>query len=337
MMNKNNERDWINILGYTFLFFGIFILIGGYIIINSSFELTSLVNDLYANVGVEFVFLAITIIIVDRIVRYRDQQDDEEDTRKRLLQQIHSPVNSVAVAAAHELRGIGRQTGESAWVAGARLGGKADLSEARLLDANFRNTRLVGAKFVNADLRSVDFRGADLSGANLTGANITGAQFDTSTILPDGGSWASDTDLLTYGAISESSNLTETWVGVMYSNEIDIDFNDLESYPITAQNLISYLRQKFPNMQIAKHELHFLRHWDGLINYRYQTIAEVDDLVETTKHAKDWVRGEGFQTLSICSISHGLALNHVEYLDIPHWNEETRKRLRLARDKFKIK
>ena len=88
-------------------------------------------------------------------------------------------------------------------MAGEKLGGKANLQNARLYNTNFRGTRLVGADLRNANLTNADFCGADLSMTNLEGSVLTDAKFDISTILPDEQKWVPGTNLTKFGAIVE--------------------------------------------------------------------------------------------------------------------------------------
>ncbi len=53
----------------------------------------------------------------------------------------------------------------------------ADLTDAKMGGADFRNVNLDGAKLVRAKLSASDFRGASLRFANFEGADLEGADF----------------------------------------------------------------------------------------------------------------------------------------------------------------
>jgi hypothetical protein len=102
----------------------------------------------------------------------------------RLMRQMHSTDNALAVGAVEELRVQGWLTDGSlrkiylrlAHLDGARLNG-ADLREvwlggASLRKADLRGANLQGTSFMAADLQSANLRGANLQRALLSGANL---------------------------------------------------------------------------------------------------------------------------------------------------------------------
>jgi uncharacterized protein YjbI with pentapeptide repeats len=104
--------------------------------------------------------------------------------KRRLVRQIGSPDNAVAVEAARMLRARGWGFGEDitlhkADLRGANLRGAnligANLHEADLKEARLQLAFLVGAALQRADLRGANLQGADLKEARLRGANLIGA------------------------------------------------------------------------------------------------------------------------------------------------------------------
>lgn len=169
-------------------------------------------DDFYANIGTELASIALTVLIIDRMNRRRD----EEHERDALILQMGSPDHAFAIEAV-------RMLGAQGWLNNGMLRG-VRLSRANLEGANLQSTHLQGArlglanlrkvKFASADLTCAYLQGADLHGANLIGANLSGvnlndanlaeARIDNSTlfsgetILPDCNYWSPGTDMNRY-------------------------------------------------------------------------------------------------------------------------------------------
>lgn len=96
----------------------------------------------------------------------------------------------------------------------ARLGAanlqQANLRQANLQNSNLRQSNLQGADFTGADLSHANLTQADMLGINLVQANLSGTNlsstrlqdanllgidFDEETVLPDGTTWAYETDM----------------------------------------------------------------------------------------------------------------------------------------------
>jgi len=323
-------------MGLIFLSIALIIMFSGYHYLHKSFNFQDAVADFYANIGAELASIAITIIIVDKIIRRKEKQENEEETRKRLLRQVHSTVNDIAKAAVDELRGLGKLTGADAWVANARLGGKADLRNARLYDANFQGTRLVGADFSDADLRNVNFKGADLTGCIFYKSNIANAKFDNTTVMPNGEMWAETVEMGIFTTQSYYQGAEKSWLKVISNNEIEIDEDSLMALPVTAKNLIFYLEKYYKEgeVDVAEDELHFERHWDGLLKYNYRSIGEVHTLLERTEKIRNWVWNGKSPQFKIVHISFAIAIENPSHLELPHWNDNTRERILEARKQF---
>lgn len=332
-MKVQTKRGTIFYLGMIFLSISLFVIVGGYFFAHATFTLRKFVEDFYANIGAELGSIAVTLLIVDRVLKGQEQKEHEIQNKNKLLNDLHSPVNSIANNAVHELRTLGKLTGQDAWTISAKLGGKADLSNARRYDANFFDARLVGANFSQADLRNVNFCHADLTGAILFKSDIAGAKFDENTVLPDGLLWNKETDLSKY-LNQRHAHITKNWLDQINISELHFDKDSLLAQPTRARDLIFYLQQRFPDTPIAENELHFFRHWTALVEYGYITIRDVDDLLARTEEAKNWIWKGRMPEYLIISISFSIALENPNHLKLPHWNERTKKMIVEARRRF---
>jgi len=291
-------------------------------------------------------YLSMTIIIISGLIavitelfEFSEQRKESEEIKLKLknglLRDLHCPINSIANKAVHELRGLGKLTGEDSWTKFAKLGGNADLSNARLYDANFEGARLYGANLTKADLRNINFRNADLTGVNLYKSNMTNAKFDEKTVLPDGNQWNSEINLSKF--INDSSwKEKQNWLEQIDFNEDFQNFADLLERDITAKNIILYLKHKYPNseIEIAEDELHFRRHWITLKEFEYEQIKDIDSLLYRTEKARQWVWEDKEIPYLIVNISYSLALENPKLMNLTNWTNDTINKVHLAREKF---
>ncbi|MDC6367239.1 MULTISPECIES: pentapeptide repeat-containing protein [Flavobacteriaceae] len=290
-------------------------------------------------VGLILIIIAGLIhIILEVLENSKDKKEKHlaEIARKdNLLRDLHSPVNEVANKAVHELRALGKLTGEKSWVRFAKLGGKADLSKARLYDTNFEGARLHGANLSKADLRNVNFKSTDLTGANLFESNIVNAKFDENTILPDGTQWNFEVDMSKY-INTDSWTKKNNWLEQIDVVKESLDLEQLLKQKTTVRNVILYLNHQFPNseIEIAEDELHFLRHWKALIESGYETISDVHDLLYRTEKARQWVWENRKPPYLIIYISYSIALENPKHMNLTHWTKDTIEKVNLARKEF---
>ena len=197
--------------------FGIAILGLGYIHLYG-FTAQSIVSDLYANFGSEFIGIAITVLVIDFLSKRRQ----EEELKRGFIRDMGSDSNAFAIRGVRELKAHGKANGgwlrdgslhnaillganlsdaplegaslcdvdltgaqlKGAFLADAKLKGAnlslADLSDANLEAADLRETDLRGASLRNSILQ-----GADLSGAKLNDTILDGVKFDKSTLWPE--------------------------------------------------------------------------------------------------------------------------------------------------------
>jgi hypothetical protein len=191
------------------------------------------VSGLLSNLVPEAVGIGVTVLLIDRLNRLRDERNAERALKEQLLRNIRSTSNEVAIDAVHQLREYKWLVGEKGLLKGQRLRGanlknaslefanlqgvklgfanlqEANLECASLRGANLGSTNLWGTDFTNADLIEVNLWGANLAGASLRSADLTSAnlqaaileegiikaQFDETTILPDGTHWTPETNM----------------------------------------------------------------------------------------------------------------------------------------------
>jgi hypothetical protein len=161
---------------------GIAILILGYRCQHpEGFNWSALTSDLYANVGVDFVSIAITVLGIDALNQRREARME----KRRLVREMGSRDNGVALRAVQELREYGYLSDgslHSVWLMGANLEGaelySADIRGAALHSANLRGAELIGANLSRAALWQTNLADAGLVDANLSDANFKYANLE---------------------------------------------------------------------------------------------------------------------------------------------------------------
>jgi hypothetical protein len=182
---------------------GIAILLIGNVVDSGGFSLRRLFDDLYSNIGTDLLSIALTVLLIDKLVERRDIRDQ----KARLIREMGSRDNGTALRAVDELRAHGwlhdgslvhadlkygnltdanladadlREaylsfaTLHRADLRGAKLNAailrQADLREALLLNADLGDAKLLDANLANAKMQGASLKGAVLGGANLSGA-----------------------------------------------------------------------------------------------------------------------------------------------------------------------
>ena len=206
------------------LLLGGIIVVGGYDYLHGALRLRNIVEDFYANASTELISIAITVLVIDQLNQRRNRQHEaeqkriaqeaqEEQEKKRLILQMGSPNNAVAIEAVRELKintwGWDDETLDGAYLAGANLQRAdlrvinlkgavlfesnlqdadlfhANLERVNLIEANLQNAKLGMANLQDAQMYQAKLQGADLRFANLQSANLREAVLDETTILPD--------------------------------------------------------------------------------------------------------------------------------------------------------
>lgn len=200
------KLDATSTVGAVFLAFGLGVVLGGYLMTVAASEqsLFTFIKETYSNFGIEMVSIALTVIVIDRLNRRRDEQREERELKAQLLRDVRSKVADVAVNAVHQMQERGWLKGKASLLRGAHLIGanlngvqltSANLNSAHLFGANLSGAHLSGANLSDADLRVANLHGSHLFGANLSGAFLSNGSFDETTTLPDGKKWTPGDDL----------------------------------------------------------------------------------------------------------------------------------------------
>jgi Pentapeptide repeats (8 copies) len=182
----------------------LFIIIGiliGNALFGKGGLLTDSDNGFLTNVFTEVGSVLVTVIVIDRLNRRRDEQRSERELKVQLVRDVRSKIHDTVVNAVHQMQERGWLEGDSGLLKGANLGGAsldgADLENANLSDAELLDANLSDALLLMANLSSANLNGANLSSANLNGANLSGADLDGANLY--------DANLL--GANLQSANL----------------------------------------------------------------------------------------------------------------------------------
>ncbi|MEL6150857.1 MAG: pentapeptide repeat-containing protein [Chloroflexota bacterium] len=190
----------------------------GYWQVHDGFTWQNFWQDYYANISAEFGSVAITVLIIDSL----NQRRQREEEKQRLLRQMGSKENGLALQAVEELRALGALKDgtlraanlEEANLEDVRLG-RVDMRQARMDFSNLKKAHLFFANMENADMSGVDLSGAVLTGANLSGTDLVAAdlrgallsevdlayakleqaKFNEQTQLPDKSYWSHGADL----------------------------------------------------------------------------------------------------------------------------------------------
>lgn len=157
--------------------------------------------ELLQNLVPEAIGIAVTVLIIEELQRRRDKVREVKERKERLIRQVGSRSNPVALDAAHEIESLGLQSKDYSLLAGADLT-DADLQGSMLRFSDFRRTEFWftklnegnfyqsdatsanfwGSEMKNTNLRWCNFKdaimiGVDLCGADLHGANLVGVKF----------------------------------------------------------------------------------------------------------------------------------------------------------------
>ncbi|MBN1123087.1 MAG: pentapeptide repeat-containing protein [Anaerolineae bacterium] len=132
-------------------------------------------QNLWANLGTELVSIAVTVLIIDKMNRRRDERYEEAKLKERLIRELNSQSRHVTASAVDMLRDLEwlfDGTLQGAYLEGANLKG-ANFDMGNLLEVNFCNANLQNARLTRANLQASMLYQADLQGANLSRANLT--------------------------------------------------------------------------------------------------------------------------------------------------------------------
>jgi hypothetical protein len=155
---------------------GLLVLVAGNIRQYGRFDFRQLALDSYANVGTGLIDIAITVLIIDRLARRRENLSE----KRRLVREMGSRDNSTALRAVDVLREMGALADGS--LEGVDLK-YANLDSAILSDAHLKGAYLSFAKLAGADLRNADLSGTILRAADLQSAMLINADLSSAKLL----------------------------------------------------------------------------------------------------------------------------------------------------------
>ena len=183
---------------------GLILSLGGHVLEYGRFDLQRFKLDFYGNAGTELISIAITVVVIDTLYRFRERRQ----YKAQLIRQLGSGDRSTAMQAVQELKAAewfrtGAMRDARLYHADLSRGQMhyANLEGADLRAANLRGTELKRAIFCHArlnhadlsytELVEADFTGATLKGTKLQGSNISLAQIQSAAtlegaIMPDG-------------------------------------------------------------------------------------------------------------------------------------------------------
>ena len=149
---------------------GVVILLVGFVLGAEWFKNGENYTDFFMNIYTEVFSIGITVVVLDRINEYRDEQR----LKQRLVGESGSKSNETAKSAIDWIQRENWMKGEDSLLKGANLSG-ANLDKAELHDANLEGINLSGASLRHAGLISANLKGADLSGTDLEEAGLNNA------------------------------------------------------------------------------------------------------------------------------------------------------------------
>jgi hypothetical protein len=141
--------DWLTVerLGFVLAVAGLGILLAGHLDQVGHLDLRRLWLDLYGSIGTGLVDIAITVLLIDRLNRVREDRTEVD----RLIREMGSRDNGTAIRAVDALRA------------------RRALADGTLEQADLKYANLDGAIMSEANLR-----GAYLSFARLAGVDLRG-------------------------------------------------------------------------------------------------------------------------------------------------------------------
>lgn len=160
LLSKLADSLTVEMLGLLLGIIGIAVTVIGHINQYGTFNARQLFADMYGNAGSELLGIAVTILLIDKLVERRDRLQQKE----RLIREMGSRDNGTALGAVDELRARG-------WLTDGSLT-RADLKYANLSDANLADAVMPGAYLTFAILKAADLRSANLRGAILRSADL---------------------------------------------------------------------------------------------------------------------------------------------------------------------
>jgi hypothetical protein len=128
----------------------------------------------FQNLIPEFIGIVFTVFVLNRL----DANREDRLIRERLLREMHSRYNPVALNAIEELRVLG-------YLEQGIMRGR-DFRGSNWQDANLYQADLAGVNLKNADLRNADLYEANFEGATISPEQLRSAKTMRRCTMPDG-------------------------------------------------------------------------------------------------------------------------------------------------------
>ncbi|MCP4417608.1 MAG: pentapeptide repeat-containing protein [Chloroflexi bacterium] len=161
---RRKHINLVPIVGMILGLAGLILSFGGHWQEHNRFNWPQLINDFYANAGTELISIAITVVVIDTLYRWRERRQ----YKAQLIRELQTRDNGIAHRAMRELMTNG-------WHADGSLHDQflnyANLEQVYMVRADFTDSRLHLANFTRAWMRDVNLTGTNLTGANFTNAH----------------------------------------------------------------------------------------------------------------------------------------------------------------------
>lgn len=174
LLNRLSFLFEIHFIAYFFLAIAVIIGLFGYLFEHKLiFNFTTFSNAFYANISTELISISITVLVIERLIRKRE----ENELKRQLVRELRSTDSAITMRALDELNARG-------WSI------EGVIRRAHLLRANFKGAYLKNVDLSYAWMREANFensfmQGIKLKGAVLVGANFLGAKALTATQLSE--------------------------------------------------------------------------------------------------------------------------------------------------------
>lgn len=218
----------VRFIGVGFLIASILIAsLGYYYKYPMGFTFSLFNDDFYANISTELASIAITILIID----YLNQRRDEKIRKERLIREIGSHDNGIALRALEELRVAG-------WLQDGSLH-NVFLKKANLEGSNFQGSDLTGAILSGANLRGADLQDTNLLGANMNGANLNQANLSYAN-LSYAILWGASLEMAKLdNATVKGGNLNQASLRWANLNNINLELAQLQGTIVNQEQLVN--------------------------------------------------------------------------------------------------
>lgn len=182
--NKIRTTHSIDIAGIGLLILSLVLGISGYVRLHGHFDLMTFLNDYYANISTELGSIAITVVIIDHLARWRDKYEEENRARRELIVQLHSTDPVTVLNVMNQIRALGWLFDNSLQATDlSRVNFQGfQLDEAQLQNVNFEKANLQGVSLAKANLQLANLYRTDFANAKLWGTDLEGAILDDANL-----------------------------------------------------------------------------------------------------------------------------------------------------------